>query len=191
MIELTDEMKAAFATSLTDGAPVLVATAGKSGMPDMAYKGSFMVFDKDHVAFWERAHGTTLKNMTENPQVCVFYRNAATRLAWKMFGVAELHAVRVASVAVARFRSERRHLHPHPQRPHDHHAERLADALRAADQRRHALRRGVGRHVEIAGVAPHQFVAHAPPGEVRRVARGLQRAHDLLRRPAGVPSIVL
>jgi Pyridoxamine 5'-phosphate oxidase len=91
LIELTDEMKAAFATALTDGAPVLVATAGGAGMPNMAYKGSFMVFDKDNLAFWERAHGTTLGNMTENPQVCVFYRNPATRLAWKMFGVAEFH----------------------------------------------------------------------------------------------------
>ena len=91
MIELTDEMKSAFANALSDGSPVLVGTAGKAGMPDMAYKGSFMVYDQEHLAFWERAHGTTLQNMTENPQVCVFYRNPQTRTAWKMFGVAELH----------------------------------------------------------------------------------------------------
>jgi general stress protein 26 len=90
MIELTEEMKAAFATALTDRAPVLVASAGKMGMPDMAYKGSFMVFDSDHLAYWERAHGTTLQNISENPQVCVFYRNPETRQAWKMFGVAEI-----------------------------------------------------------------------------------------------------
>ena len=90
MIELTEEMKAAFATALTDGSPVLVASAGKTGMPDLAFKGSFMVLDNDHLAYWERAHGTTLQNISENGQVCVLYRNAQTRAAWKFFGVAEL-----------------------------------------------------------------------------------------------------
>ncbi len=91
MIQLTDEMKAAFSTALKDMSPVLVASAGKLGMPDIAYKGSSMVFDDEHLAFWERAHGTTLQNISENGQVCLLYRNAATRLSWKFFGVAELH----------------------------------------------------------------------------------------------------
>ena len=89
-IALTDQMKAAFETSLADGAPVLFATAGKDGMPDIAYKGSAMVFDDEHVAFWERALGTTFKNLKENPGVCVLYRNTATRVAWKMFGQAQV-----------------------------------------------------------------------------------------------------
>ena len=86
MIALTDEMKAAFETALADGAPVLVASAGKNGLPDIAFKGSAMVFDNDHVAFWERALGTTFRNFQENPGACVLYRNAKTRTAWKMFG---------------------------------------------------------------------------------------------------------
>lgn len=89
-IALPDEMKAAFETSLADGAPVLFASAGKSGMPDIAFKGSAMVFDGEHVAFWERALGTTFANLKENPGCCILYRNAATRVAWKMFGQAEV-----------------------------------------------------------------------------------------------------
>ncbi len=89
-IALTDEMKAAFETSLADGAPVMIASAGKSGMPDIAFKGSAMVFDADHIAFWERALGTTFRNLQENPGACVLYRNAANRVAWKMFGHAEV-----------------------------------------------------------------------------------------------------
>ncbi len=88
MIALTDEMKAAFETALTDGAPVLVASAGKDGLPDIAFKGSAMIFDGDNVAFWERALGTTFRNFQENPGACVLYRNAKTRTAWKMFGQA-------------------------------------------------------------------------------------------------------
>ena len=91
-VALTEEMRDAFSTAITDGAPALVATASKEGVPDMAYKGSVMVWDADHVAFWERAHGMTLRSMQENPHVCVLYRNPATRKAWKMWGVAELIA---------------------------------------------------------------------------------------------------
>ena len=89
--ELTDEMREAFANAITDRAPVMVATSGASGMPDLAFKGSAMVWNDDHVAFWERALGTTLQNMRENPQICLMYRNAEKRQVWKMFGVCELH----------------------------------------------------------------------------------------------------
>ncbi len=90
MIELTEEMKTAINTSFTDGLALLVGTASKAGMPDMAYKGSTMAFDGDHLAFWERSHGQTLRNLDENSQVCLIYRNPQTRLAFKFFGVAQL-----------------------------------------------------------------------------------------------------
>ena len=90
-IELTQEMRERIDNALAEGNPMLVATSSGSGMPDLVYKGSLMVFDGEHLAWWERALGTTLRNLQENPQVCVMYRNPATRMAWKMFGVAELH----------------------------------------------------------------------------------------------------
>ena len=90
MIELTEEMKTAINTSFTDGLALLIGSASEAGMPDMAYKGSTMVFDGDHLAFWERSHGQTLRNLEENPQVCLMYRNPQTRLSLKFFGVAEL-----------------------------------------------------------------------------------------------------
>lgn len=89
-IELTEEMKTAFETSLADAAPVIFATAGKDGTPDIAFKGSAMVFDNEHVAYWERALGTTYRNLQENPGICLLYRNMATRTVWKMFGQAEV-----------------------------------------------------------------------------------------------------
>lgn len=91
MISLTDEMQQAIDVALAEGAPVIVASAGQAGEPDMAFKGSVMVFDREHLAFWERSHGTTLQNLTENPKVCLLYRNPARQLAWKFFGAAELH----------------------------------------------------------------------------------------------------
>ncbi len=90
MIDLNDDMRQALETALADGLPVIVATSGAAGMPDLAYKGSVLVWDKDHLAWWERAHGTTLKNLQENPQVSLLYRNPAKRQAWKYFGAVEL-----------------------------------------------------------------------------------------------------
>lgn len=89
-IALTDEMKQAFETALADGAPVIFATANNDGMPDIGFKGSAMVFDSEHVAFWERALGTMYRNVSENPGVCLLYRNTKTRTVWKMFGKAEV-----------------------------------------------------------------------------------------------------
>jgi len=92
VITLTDQMRDAFASALADGTPVVVATADPAtGEPDVAFKGSAMVFDTEHLAFWERARGQTLRNLEANPRVCLLYRNPQTRLAWKFFGTAELH----------------------------------------------------------------------------------------------------
>ena len=89
-VKLTRQMADALKGALLSGRPALVATSGTSGMPDLAYKGSIMVLDQDHLAFWERAHGTTLSNLRENPQASLIYFNPQARLMWKFFGVSEL-----------------------------------------------------------------------------------------------------
>lgn len=91
-IALTDEMTRALENALADRAPCLVATASAAGLPDASYRGSMMVFDTEHLAFWERAKGETLANLQENPHVCVLYRNAETRQSWRFYGQAEVLA---------------------------------------------------------------------------------------------------
>ena len=90
MINL-DEMAEAVNSALAEGNACLVGTASGSGMPDIAFKGSMMVLDSDHLAFWERSHGQTLQNLEENPQVCVIYRSPQRGVAWRFYGVTELH----------------------------------------------------------------------------------------------------
>ena len=51
MIDLT-EMAEFVDKSGPDGFVMLIATASKDGTPDISFKGSFMVWDKDHLAFW-------------------------------------------------------------------------------------------------------------------------------------------
>lgn len=89
MIDLT-EMAEFVDRSGPDGYVMLVATASKSGAPDLAFKGSVMVWDKDHLAFWERAHGTTLQNLEENPQAALVYRNRDAGKNWRFWGDVKL-----------------------------------------------------------------------------------------------------
>jgi predicted pyridoxine 5'-phosphate oxidase superfamily flavin-nucleotide-binding protein len=88
VIELTDEIMSALNNSFADRMIVMVATAAGDGMPDIAFRGSAFAYDREHIAFWERALGQTFRNLVENPQICLQYRNTETRQAWKFFGTA-------------------------------------------------------------------------------------------------------
>jgi hypothetical protein len=73
-----------------DGLTCLVATAGADGQPNLAFKGSLMVFDGEHLAFWERSHGETLLDLQENPKLAAVYRNRSAGKTWRFYGLAEL-----------------------------------------------------------------------------------------------------
>src|SRR5205085_1427178 len=75
-------------TARADGTPVAVATSGPSGQPDISVKGSMMVWDKDHLVFWERTHGTTIANLRANPQVAAMYFSQARGMIMRFFGEA-------------------------------------------------------------------------------------------------------
>ncbi len=89
-IVLTEEMGAALENALVQRSPCLVGTASAEGVPDISYRGSVMMFDAEHLAFWERAKGETLTNLIENPSIVVFYRNPETRQTWRFYGKAEV-----------------------------------------------------------------------------------------------------
>ena len=68
----------------------LVATA-IDGQPDVALKGSLMVWDRDHLAWWERAKRETLAGVVGNPKVAVFVRNPTRdRRALRFYGNARV-----------------------------------------------------------------------------------------------------
>ena len=52
----------------------LVATS-LDGMPDLSPRGSLMVWDKDHIAWWERGKRETYAGLETNPKIAVFVRN--------------------------------------------------------------------------------------------------------------------
>jgi len=69
--DIVDNARTDHEQGLTTG---LVATSN-DGQPDLALKGSLMVWDKDHLAWWERAKRETLAALRMNPRVAIFVRN--------------------------------------------------------------------------------------------------------------------
>jgi hypothetical protein len=53
---------------------VCVIATSNGNEPDVALKGSFMVWDDDHLAYWERGLNETLAAIRTNPHVAVLVR---------------------------------------------------------------------------------------------------------------------
>jgi hypothetical protein len=53
---------------------VCVIATSNGSEPDVALKGSFMAWDADHLAYWERGLNETLAAIRANPRVAVLVR---------------------------------------------------------------------------------------------------------------------
>jgi hypothetical protein len=80
-----------------DGAPCLVATQGNDG-PNISVKGSMVVYDDDHLAYWERSKKQALANLGADKRVCIMYANFKVQRDGvldsgflRFYGTAELH----------------------------------------------------------------------------------------------------
>ena len=80
-----------------DGFPCLVATMGPDG-PNVSPKGSLIVFDDNHLAYWERSKKKALENLHADDRVVVVYSNMHAQRDGRLdsgvlrfFGRAELH----------------------------------------------------------------------------------------------------
>ena len=50
-----------------------------------------MAFDRDTLAYWERAKRSALDKVVENPQVVVYYAHADDQVRWRFHGRAIVH----------------------------------------------------------------------------------------------------
>jgi hypothetical protein len=71
---LSDTIKALIRNAWDDGYPCLLASTGPQG-PNITPKGSMIVFDDEHLAYWERSKRAVLDNLGLEPRVCVMYAN--------------------------------------------------------------------------------------------------------------------
>ena len=71
---ISQKVKDLIRSAWDDGAPCLVATEGADG-PNISVKGSMVVFDDEHLAYWERSKKQALANLAHDKRVCVMYAN--------------------------------------------------------------------------------------------------------------------
>ncbi len=90
MIDLT-QYASAIDGALLDGAACTLATVDEHGRPNLGLKGSVMVFDGQHLAYWERSQGRHLANLRAHPHVAVQYFNYSKGFYLRLYGEAEVH----------------------------------------------------------------------------------------------------
>ena len=85
--DIVDNARTDHEQALTTG---LVATSN-DGQPDVALKGSLMVWDTDHLAWWERARRETYEALASNSKVAVFVRNPTRdKRTLRFYGTAQI-----------------------------------------------------------------------------------------------------
>ena len=71
---LSETIKKLINNAWDDGYPCLLATTGPAG-PNISPKGSMLVFDDGHLAYWERSKKVALENLGHDRRVTVIYAN--------------------------------------------------------------------------------------------------------------------
>src|SRR6201991_4343897 len=71
---ISQKLRGLIDNAWTDGYPCLLATSGPEG-PNITPKGSMIVFDDEHLAYWERSKRAVLDNLGLEPRVCMMYAN--------------------------------------------------------------------------------------------------------------------
>ena len=114
---LSDVIRNCIKNAWEDGYPLLLGTCGENG-PNFSPKGSMLLFDDDHLAYWERSKRSALENLQHDKRVIVFYNNMKAQLDGKLesgflrfYGTAELHESGAVREAIFARLSEREATH--------------------------------------------------------------------------------
>ena len=98
-MKMSDKVKGLINNAWVDGAPCLLATAGPDG-PNISPKGSLVVYDDDHLAYWERSKRQALQNLGHDKRVAIMYANFKAQRDGvlesgflRFYGTAELHEI--------------------------------------------------------------------------------------------------
>ena len=94
---ISEKVRKLIHSAWEDGFPCLVATTGADG-PNISPKGSLIVFDDDHLAYWERSKKKALENVQADDRVVVVYSNMHAQRDGRLesgilrfYGRAQLH----------------------------------------------------------------------------------------------------
>ena len=84
------KMSADVKKSLAECGPALIATASKSGRPNVSPKGSVKVIDDEHVVFADVRSPRTISNLEENPYISIICLKMPERKGCRIWGKAEI-----------------------------------------------------------------------------------------------------
>jgi hypothetical protein len=94
---ISQKIKDLINNAWVDGYVCLLATNGPDG-PNISPKGSMLVFDDQHLAYWERSKKRALENLAHDKRVCMMYANFKAQRDGvldngflRFFGTVELH----------------------------------------------------------------------------------------------------
>jgi hypothetical protein len=94
---ISEKIRKLIDNAWVDGYPCLLSTAGPDG-PNISPKGSMLVYDDDHLAYWERSKKQALANLGHDKRVVVVYANMKAQRDnvlesgfLRFYGTAELH----------------------------------------------------------------------------------------------------
>ena len=90
-IKYEEEIRQRVDTAMANSTTCLLATASAAAEPGIGFKGSMMVFDDGHLAYWERTRRGRLEHIEENPKVMVYYADPRARVHWRFHGVATVY----------------------------------------------------------------------------------------------------
>jgi hypothetical protein len=71
---ISEKIRTLIDNAWDDGYPCMLATSGQDG-PNISPKGSMLVFDDQHLAYWERSKKKALENLGQDRRVAVMYAN--------------------------------------------------------------------------------------------------------------------
>jgi uncharacterized protein len=93
----SDKIATLINNAWADGYVCMLATSGTDG-PNISPKGSMLVFDDQHLAYWERSKKKALENLGNDRRVAVMYSNFKAQRDGvlpsgflRIWGTAELH----------------------------------------------------------------------------------------------------
>src|SRR5829696_8319066 len=95
-MQFSEKLQNLITNAWADGHVCLLGTIGKDG-PNISPKGSMIVFDDQHLAYWERSKKKALENLQHDNRVVVVILTAAQRAAvldsgvLRFYGTSQLH----------------------------------------------------------------------------------------------------
>ena len=85
MGSISEELKAV----ISQIKPAMVATASKTGQPNVSPKGSLRVLDDQHLVFADLRSPQTIKNLKENAYLSIIALDPAKGKGWRVWGKAD------------------------------------------------------------------------------------------------------